>query len=96
MVASYEKEESEILTSLPKLKGEIEKLKSQSAASDRFLNVINKYTFINELSAEILNELIEKIVVHHKEKSGDGRTFQQIEIYYRFVGKIDADAQKAA
>lgn len=96
MITSYEKEESEILTSLPKLKGEIEKLKSQSAASDRFLNVINKYTFINELSAEILNELIEKIVVHHKEKSGDGRTFQQIEIYYRFVGKIGADAQKAA
>lgn len=45
---------------------------------------------------EILNELIEKIVVHHKEKSYDSRTFQQIGIYYRFVEKIGAEVQKAA
>jgi hypothetical protein len=43
------------------------------------------------LDAAILNELIDKIVVHHKEQAEDGRTFQQIEIYYRFVGKLGTE-----
>ena len=43
------------------------------------------------MDAAILNELIDKIVVHHKEQAEDGRTFQQIEIYYRFVGKLGTE-----
>ena len=38
---------------------------------------------------ERLNELIEKIVVHEATKDKDGKRIQKIEIYYRFVGKID-------
>ena len=56
-----------------------------------FINVIKKYTIIDKLDAAILNELIDKIVVHHKEQAEDGRTFQQIEIYYRFVGKLGTE-----
>ena len=46
----------------------------------------------------ILNELIDKIVVHHKEVAEDGRVFQQVEIYYRFIGKLEhaAESEKAA
>ena len=39
------------------------------------------------LSAEILNELIEKIVIHQQEKI-DGKKTQEIDIYYRGVGII--------
>ena len=59
--------------------------------ADNFINVIKKYTIIDKLDAAILNELIDKIVVHHKEQAEGGRTFQQIEIYYRFVGKLGTE-----
>ena len=42
------------------------------------------------LDASILNELIDKIVVHHKEKTEDGQVFQQVEIFYWFVGRLDS------
>ena len=42
-----------------------------------------------ELTAELLNTLIEKIVIHEAIKSADGMRDQEIEIYYRFIGKID-------
>lgn len=90
MIQTYEAEQDELRKSLPELRTEIETLKSQSDASDRFINVINKYTFINELNAEILNELIDKIVVHHKEQDEQGNVYQQIEIYYRFIGKLES------
>lgn len=51
---------------------------------------------MEKLDAAILNELIDKIVVHHKEKSEDGRTYQQIEIFYRFVGKLPTALPEAA
>ena len=43
----------------------------------------------NELTAELLNTLIEKIVVHEAVKGEDGSREQEVEIFYRFIGKID-------
>lgn len=91
MSQSYELEQSEIRKVLPILKSKIDELKRQSDCADNFINVIKKYTIIDKLDAAILNELIDKIVVHHKEQAEDGRTFQQIEIYYRFVGKLGTE-----
>lgn len=88
MSQSYELEQVEIKKALPILKSKIDELKRQSDCADNFINVIKKYTIIDKLDVAILNELIDKIVVHHKEQAEDGRTFQQIEIYYRFVGKL--------
>lgn len=91
MSQSYELEQVEIEKALPILKSKIDELKRQSDCADNFINVIKKYTIIDKLDAAILNELIDKIVVHHKEQAEDGRTFQQIEIYYRFVGKLGTE-----
>lgn len=91
MSQSYELEQVEIKKALPILKSIIDELKRQSDCADNFINVIKKYTIIDKLDAAILNELIDKIVVHHKEQAEDGRTFQQIEIYYRFVGKLGTE-----
>uniref|UniRef100_UPI004026281A recombinase family protein n=1 Tax=Ruminococcus bicirculans (ex Wegman et al. 2014) TaxID=1160721 RepID=UPI004026281A len=91
MSQSYELEQVEIKKALPILKSKIDELKRQSDCADNFINVIKKYTIIDKLDAAILNELIDKIVVHPKEQAEDGRTFQQIEIYYRFVGKLGTE-----
>lgn len=91
MSQSYESEQAEIRRLLPELKSQINELKKQSDCADNFINVIKKYTIIDKLDASIMNELIDKIVVHHKEQAEDGRTFQQIEIYYRFVGKLGTE-----
>ncbi len=37
----------------------------------------------------MLNTLIEKIIVHEAVKDPDGTRTQEIEIFYRFIGKID-------
>ncbi len=98
MSAQYESEQREIKESLPDLRQRIEQLKAESDATDKFVNLIKKYTVIDRLDAAILNELIDKIVVHHKEVAEDGRIFQQVEIYYRFIGKLEhaAESEKAA
>ena len=41
------------------------------------------------MTAELLNMLIEKILIHESVMGEDGMKEQEIEIYYRFVGRID-------
>ena len=43
----------------------------------------------NRTTAELLNTLIEKILVHEAVKGEDGSREQEVEIFYRFIGKID-------
>ena len=51
----------------------------------------DKLSYVNptELTAELLNTLIEKIVVHEAVKGEDGSREQEVEIFYRFIGKIE-------
>ena len=46
-----------------------------------------------KINAVILNELIEKIVVHEKEIGADGVRTQQVDIYYKFIGLINQKAE---
>lgn len=51
--------------------------------------MIEKYIGIKELTAEIVIELIDKIEIGEKYII-DGKTYQDIDITYRFVGNIAA------
>ena len=53
-----------------------------------FLKNVRKYTNPEELTAEMLNDLIDKILVHAPDRSSGQRT-QKIEIYYKAVGIIE-------
>ena len=54
---------------------------------------VRKYTRARKLTPRMLNELIEKIVIHSPEKI-DGRKHVTIEIYFTYVGKIRIPLQK--
>ena len=51
--------------------------------------LMRQYVNPTELTAELLNTLIEKIFVHEAVKGEDGSREQEVEIFYRFIGKID-------
>uniref|UniRef100_UPI003A97A7A1 DUF4368 domain-containing protein n=2 Tax=Ruminococcus sp. TaxID=41978 RepID=UPI003A97A7A1 len=74
----------------------IETAEQKCADVNSFIEVVQKYEHITELTPEIMHELIEKIVVYAPEKSSGHRT-QQIDIYYRFdvaVSTAVADSMK--
>ena len=54
----------------------------------KLIAVTKKYTRIDELTPEILNAFVDKIVIHEREKK-DGKRTQQIDIYYSYVGIVD-------
>ena len=75
---------------------EIEKLNADLIAqqlsavdAEKWVNLIKQYVNPSELTAELLNALIEKIVVHEAVKDESNTRTQEIEIYYRFIGKVE-------
>ena len=89
------KELHELMESVSRINEELNKYSFQNNETEKFTKIIDQYTDIKELDSEIINELIDKILVHHKEEI-DGNTYQQVEIYYKFVGNLNRTAQNAA
>ena len=84
---NYDKEQQELEIKIEQLSKDIENTEKKDTDLTQFISNVKKYTEITELTPEILNELIEKILIHQAEKI-DGRKVQEIDIYYRSVGII--------
>ena len=85
----YQAEQQELVEKIDKLKSELATEKQTTDDAEKWIALIKQYSDPTELTAEMLNTLIEKIVVHEAVKDHDGTRTQEIEIFYRFVGKID-------
>ena len=55
------------------------------------MELAKKYTDFSELTTPMINEFIEKIIVHAPEKL-DGDRVQEIEIYLKFIGHLELPA----
>lgn len=84
---NYDKEQQELKLKIEQLSKNIENTEKKDTDITQFISNVKKYTEIAKLTPEILNELIEKIVIHQKEKV-NGKKVQEIDIYYRGVGII--------
>ena len=85
----YQAEQQELVEKIDRLKSELATEKQTTADAEKWVALIKQYSEPTELTAEMLNTLIEKIVVHEATKDPDGTRTQEIGIFYRFVGKID-------
>ena len=84
---NYDKEQQELKIKIEQLSKDIENTEKKDTDITQFISNVKKYTEITDLTPEILNELIEKILIHQAEKI-DGKKVQEIDIYYRGVGII--------
>ena len=84
---NYDNEQKELKAKIEQLSKDIENTEKKDTDITQFISNVKKYTEITELTPEILNELIEKILIHQAEKIDDKKV-QEIDIYYRGVGII--------
>ena len=89
LTEKYQREQDELTVKMEKLSAQLETVKQQSGGIEKWVELVKQYSNPTELSAEMLNALVEKILVHNAVKQPDKTRVQEIEIYYRFVGKID-------
>ncbi len=88
LTAKYQQEQDELQKLVETLSARLQEEKEDASNKKKWVELIKQYTDPQELTAPLLNALIDKIVIHEAVTTEDGKE-QEIEIFYRFIGKID-------
>jgi hypothetical protein len=87
--SEYEAEQKILVVNIATLEKELSANEERVVNIDRFIKTVKQHTKIVELTSALVNEMIEKIVIHAPDKSS-GKRVQQIDIYFSFgVGVLD-------
>ena len=89
LTAKYQTEQGELAEKIDTLTVELDTVKQMESDARKWIDLIQQYANPTELTAPLLNTLIEKILVRQSTTGEDGEQEQEIEIFYRFIGKID-------
>lgn len=88
LTEGYEAEQEELKDEIARLTTEVNEADHTISNVEKLIAVTRRYTRIDELTPEILNAFIDKIVIHEKVKK-DGKKTQEIDIYYSYVGIVN-------
>jgi len=83
----YEQEQKDLQVEVSTLQKQLASQEEEFLGVGRFLSQVRKYTNVTELTAILLNELVERIEVHERDKRY-GKSVQKVDIYYNYVGNI--------
>ena len=86
--AQYAKEQAELTAEISALEKAVKSYETHEKDADRFITLIDKYENFDKLTIAMLNEFIEKILVHERDRKGSIQTTQEVEIYFNFVGRF--------
>ena len=86
--AQYAKEQETLKAEVATLEDFLANHEKNKKPAERFISLIEKYENFDNLTIAMLNEFIDKILVHERDRKGSIQTTQEIEIYFNFVGKF--------
>ena len=89
LLADYEREQAEVKERVAVAQSELDAYNEDSSRIDQFLALTEKYTDFSVLTNAMINEFVDKIIVHASYKDEYGERCQEIEIYLKFIGKFE-------
>ena len=92
--ASYEAEQAELDEIIAQDQASLDVFMSDSVRIDQFMALAKKYRDFNELTTPMINEFIEKILVHQVTRDEYGDRCQEVEIYLNFIGNFQVPPEE--
>jgi len=87
---AYENEQDDLEKQIAELQAETEAFDDSSARAASFLELTRRYRDFSKLTAPMLHEFVQKIVVHERAEKHMRHTTQKVEIFLNFIGKFEA------
>ena len=85
--AQYAKEQESLSGEIAELEKAIDGYEQSRKSAEKFIALVDKYENFDNLTTTMLNEFVEKILVHERDRKGSIETTQEVEIYFNFVGR---------
>ena len=92
LLAEYDEEQTGLEADIAEWQGQLDTWNADRLNTDKFIELASRYTDFTELTTPMLNEFIEKIIVHEGEGRGNSRR-QRIDIYLNFIGAFEVPAE---
>lgn len=83
----YAKEQEELSGEIQELEKAVSGYEKSKKSAEKFIALIDRYQNFDTLTTTMLNEFVEKILVHERDRKGSIETTQEVEIYFNFVGR---------
>ena len=83
----YAKEQDALEIEIAELEKAVTGYEQSRKSAEKFIALIDKYENFDTLTNTMLNEFVEKILVHERSRKGSQDTTQEIEIYFNFLGR---------
>ena len=85
--AQYAKEQEALAAEIAELEKAVSSYDQGKKSAEKFIALIDKYQGFGNMTNTMLNEFVEKILVHERDRKGSIETTQAVEVYFNFVGK---------
>ena len=85
--AQYAREQEALAAEIAELEKAVSSYDQGKKSAEKFIVLIDKYQGFEDMTNTMLNEFVEKILVHERDRKGSIETTQAVEVYFNFVGK---------
>ncbi|WP_276882279.1 recombinase family protein [Anaerococcus tetradius] len=85
----YETEQVTLSKEIKDLEQQVSRYEKETDRAKKFISLISRYENFDELTTTMINEFVEKIVVHERDRKGSQTSKQKIEIYFNFIGNYE-------
>lgn len=83
----YSREQRELRAEINEIELRIRSYENGRQSVGKFIELVDKYQNFEELTTYMLNEFVEKILVHERDRKGSIQTTQEVEVYFNFIGR---------
>ena len=87
--SQYETEQRELSKEIDGLEKAIKRYEKETDRAKKFIRLIERYDNFDELTPTIINEFVEKILIHEWDRKGSQTANQKVEIYFNFIGNYE-------
>ena len=88
LMTEYDTEQSNLEQRISELETATERISTKEVQIDKFVRLVKKYRDFEELTTPMLNDFIEKVVIHEAEGGRTKDRTQQVDIYFNFIGNF--------
>lgn len=92
LFAEYDEEQAALEASMAEWQEQIENWNADKLKTEKFIELVKRYTDFSELTTPMLNEFIEKVVVHEATGGRGNSRRQRLDIYLNFIGAFEVPA----
>lgn len=92
LLAEYDEEQAALEASMTEWQEQIENWNADKLKTEKFIELVKRYTDFSELTTPMLNEFIEKVVVHEATGGRGSSRRQRLDIYLNFIGAFEVPA----